>query len=38
MKSVIWLSYDLGVTGDYEGIIHGWIVKVRRNVAPLWPS
>ena len=24
MKSTIWLSYDLGVTGDYEGL-YSWL-------------
>ena len=24
MKSTIWLSYDLGVNGDYEGL-YGWL-------------
>ncbi len=33
MKQVIWISYDLGVKGDYEGL-YGWLDghNLSRNV------
>ena len=36
MKAIIWISYDLGIKGDYETYIFGLILMEHENAEIVW--